>query len=321
VARAQARGYWRKHLGVGISTRWHTIYARATGYDDVRYVPEDVFYTAIEPVLCSTALFRAYVDKNSYGQWLPPEVLPRAALRCVHGRFYTPGHERTSPDGLLAQGERYFIKPSLLSGGARQVEVLTIEGGVPHVGGVAYSWPDLVRAYQRNFIVEGAVSQHPDIAAIHPSSVNTLRITTLRLEKTTVLSTVLRCGQGQSHVDNLSAGGLSCGIGPDGRFNAWATLAGGSRIHAHPDTGYVFDGKALPGVDSARQLVQDLHHRLFYFDLASWDVAIDPDGQPVLIEVNLRAQSINIHQENNGPLFGDRTEEVLHNVRGRHLAI
>jgi hypothetical protein len=316
VERGNARAYWRKHLGVNISTRWHTAYARATGNDDVRFVPEDVYYTIIEPALTAGQLWRAYVDKNVYAKLFPPENLAQAVLHCIHRRFYAFDYTSTRPDGLFDEEATYFIKPSLVSGGATKVEVLTLRNGVPHVGGRPSTWDKLVVEYAGNFVVERAVVQHPDIAAVHPSSVNTLRITTLNLDEPRVLSSVLRCGIGGSHVDNLSAGGIACGVQPDGSFNDVATHSG-VPVPVHPDTGFVFAGAKVPGIADAHRLVCDLHRRLYYFDLASWDVAIDPQSKAVLIEVNLRGQSINIHQMNNGPLFGDLTEEVLHLVRNR----
>ena len=46
----------------------------------------------------------------------------------------------------------------------------------------------------------------------------------------------------------------------------------------------------------------------------SWDIAIDEDGNPVLIEANMRKGSVNFHQFNNGPLFGELTERVLNEI-------
>lgn len=48
--------------------------------------------------------------------------------------------------------------------------------------------------------------------------------------------------------------------------------------------------------------------------MISWDVAIDKDAEPVLIEANLQIGDIDILQPVNGPLFGDLTEDVLKEV-------
>ncbi len=44
----------------------------------------------------------------------------------------------------------------------------------------------------------------------------------------------------------------------------------------------------------------ELHQKLFYTDLASWDFAINDKETVVFLEVNLAGQEINFHQFNNG---------------------
>ena len=50
------------------------------------------------------------------------------------------------------------------------------------------------------------------------------------------------------------------------------------------------------------------------FRMVSWDVAIDESDEPVLIKVNLSDGELDFHQLNNGPLFGEDTDEILREV-------
>jgi len=75
--------------------------------------------------------------------------------------------------------------------------------------------------------------------------------------------------------------------------------------------GYTFKEKKLPGYKKAVELVKKAHLKLGHFRLVSWDIAIGADETPVFIEYNLFFQGISLHQMNNGPLFGDKTEKVL----------
>jgi hypothetical protein len=321
VSHAAARRFWKKHFGINICTRWHDVYAQTSGLDDPRYVPEDVFYGSILPVLNHRELIRAYADKNLYCRWLPEELLPHALLRCIHGRFYSHDFVQIEPVGALPEGEEFFIKPSLDSGGGRQVEILSIRGGVPHLWEIATTWAELRAQYHDNFIVQRRLVQHPAISALNESSINTLRVMTLRMEQPWVVATAIRIGRAGSHVDNKTAGrAVICGVLPDGRLQAWATDKGENRVPNHPDGGYRFGGQEVPGIQAAWELARDLHHRLPYFDLVSWDITIDPDCKPHLVEANLRAPEINFHQLSTGPIFGDRTEEVLGFVRRRRDA-
>ena len=62
-------------------------------------------------------------------------------------------------------------------------------------------------------------------------------------------------------------------------------------------------------------MVMKLAGRMFTSSrLISWDFAVDPQGEPVLIEVNLTYGGVLVHQLCNGPIFGDRTEDILSRV-------
>ena len=53
------------------------------------------------------------------------------------------------------------------------------------------------------------------------------------------------------------------------------------------------------------------HMHVPMFGVASWDIAIDADGEPVLIEYNFGGAGIDIHQYNNGPLYGKYIERII----------
>jgi hypothetical protein len=54
--------------------------------------------------------------------------------------------------------------------------------------------------------------------------------------------------------------------------------------------------------------VKDLHLRLPYFRLIGWDVSVDVNGEPTMIEWN---RSADLSQVAHGPAFGDYTEEII----------
>ena len=67
--------------------------------------------------------------------------------------------------------------------------------------------------------------------------------------------------------------------------------------------------------DKCKELVVKLANRFLRISrLISWDLAIDDNGEPTLIEVNLCYGGTDIHQIANGPLYGDKTEEILEKV-------
>ena len=84
----------------------------------------------------------------------------------------------------------------------------------------------------------------------------------------------------------------------------------------HPTSGVVFEGYEVPSFDKVRELVIKASYMVPHFRLVSWDVAVLENGEPVLIEANLYDGQLDLHQISNGPLFGDRTQEILGEVFG-----
>ena len=158
------------------------------------------------------------------------------------------------------------------------------------------------------------------MAALNASSVNTLRIMTIRLgAEIGVVSTFIRIGVGGARVDNLSSGSLAAGVTRDaatgaGRLGAFACDAHLKTRTTHPDHGYRFDTITLPFFEAAKKLCMDLHAAIPDLGLLSWDIAIDAQGAPGVIEFNIGRQEILTHQACNGPVLAPYIDRVL----GRH---
>lgn len=116
--------------------------------------------------------------------------------------------------------------------------------------------------------------------------------------------------------DNASSGGIVVGVDND-MLRKYAYRTTGEKFSVHPSSGVSFEGITIPGIRNAEELVKQLaptfpHHRLI-----SWDICIDEEERPVLIELNMHHGQLDFHQMANGPLFGDRTREMLDEVFGK----
>lgn len=157
-----------------------------------------------------------------------------------------------------------------------------------------------------------------DLARINESSVNTYRILSLlSKDGVKIYSSILRMGVAGAKVDNASSGGITCGITEDGRLKKRACRANGEWYDRHPTSGVEFNGYQLPGFAEAKKLVEKAHPMFPHFKMVSWDVALQEDGTPVMIEANLAKGELDFHQLNNGPLFGEDTKKILDEVFGR----
>lgn len=135
------------------------------------------------------------------------------------------------------------------------------------------------------FLVEELIVQHPEMARLHPPSVNTLRVITF-FDGTDVhlLAHVVKAGNGQP-VDNFGRAGMYTAIYEGGRTRFAAFDKFGHIFPIHPVSGVDWSDFQIPlwdevlaTVDAAARVVPEIPY-------IGWDVAITPE-RPVLVEGN-----------------------------------
>ncbi len=316
------RGYGRR-----INYDWLEVYTCVSGKEDHRFIPEDIYYTAIEPRLNNKLFSKAWTDKNSYGMFIGGRVrMPEVVLRCVNGVLYSPGMEPAGrPEDYSSlpvsqSGERFIIKPTLDSGGGKGVRVISFSGADlvtdPPLPGVK-SLPQLFGLYGGNFVMQRYIKQHPYFARFNESSLNTLRILTYRRpgnEEVVVLHRLLRIGRPGSVVDNQSSGGIACGVDPEGRLMPFGIDKGGTRHYNAGDVTFSTTA-AVPFIRDICSTAVEVASKHRYSRLLGLDFAVNDREEVILIEVNDSNNEINFFQMTSGPLFGDYTEEVALSCR------
>lgn len=136
-------------------------------------------------------------------------------------------------------------------------------------------------------IAEEAIRQHPDMARLHPSSVNSLRIVTDFVDDTVHVAYItVKMGRGDCFCDNNGQGGLFCRVDMQtGDICSVASDVDLRDYEKHPDTGVTFVGYRLPMIPEAIKLVKKAARVVPQMRHIGWDVAITPDG-PAIIEGN-----------------------------------
>ena len=117
-----------------------------------------------------------------------------------------------------------------------------------------------------------------------------------------ICSMILRMGIGDSKVDNASSGGITVGIQESGNLKRKAYSVDGMCYDLHPTTGIEFDKIKIPNISLIKDLVLNQAPNFPHFRLISWDIALDKDNCPILIEANLCDGELDFHQLNNGYL-------------------
>lgn len=136
-----------------------------------------------------------------------------------------------------------------------------------------------------------------------------MRITTLLLNgNVSICSAAIRCGKAGSLVDNVGAGGAIIGIRENGALHPYGFNHEGM---TSKNGEFVFDGFSIPNYDKVIKFALDAHSFIPNIRLAGWDICLDSNNQPKLIEVNTSWPGIFYEQLCTGPIFGGRTDEVL----------
>lgn len=307
----EIKEFWKPYKRV--STKWCRYYSAKNGKFDPRYIPNTLIYTTIDQHFNSRKLGYGFNDKNYYSKIFAGIKQPETVVRNFGAGIFTDSqYSQISIDeavDLIMKSDEVICKPTQESGSGRGIEFWKTADKRDDIRNY------LLDKNNEDYIIQGVIKQHPDLKAVHEDSINTVRICSLLLEDGVhILSSCLRMGVGKNRVDNVTAGGISCGILPDGSMDEYAyNYYTGERFDTHPQ-GYVFKGNKVPSYNKAVELVKMAHPMIGHFRLVSWDIAIDEDGDAMLIEANMRKGGINLHQFSNGPLFGDLTEKVLNEI-------
>ncbi len=138
-------------------------------------------------------------------------------------------------------------------------------------------------------LVEEEIKQHPTMKKLCPSSVNSVRIVTLRDKNGVVhhLYSLLRFGNGTKAVDNITSGGLYLLLDNNGRSASKAFCdKTGLFYETHPMTGVDLLNFEVPLHREAVELCKKAAGLVPQVGYIGWDAAITENG-PILIEGNV----------------------------------
>ena len=180
---------------------------------------------------------------------------------------------------FLQRHPRVIAKPAAGEGGAGIAIFET--AGIDDVS----AWRD-ERIEEDQTLLEQVLTQHDDLNAVYPDSVNTVRMITYRdpAGELHVIASVLRIGNG-AVIDNFASGGMFTMLDDDG-VALYPGVDKQSNIFAqHPVTGTEIKGVRVPFYREVVDMIADAAKRLPTVPYVGWDIAVTPEG-PALIEAN-----------------------------------
>ncbi len=169
---------------------------------------------------------------------------------------------------------------------------LHIQQGKVFINGKPSTQEELNKRFEQGrYIAQTVIKQHLLMSQLHPQSINSMRLITVRSLKDRtihIFPSILRIGTGESIVDNTSQGGLAIGIDlATGRLKQYGFYKPqfGLKVDKHPNSGIQFDTFVIPFFkDAVRQAVY-FHSMLPELHSVGWDIAIGENG-PIFIEGN-----------------------------------
>lgn len=298
-----------------VPTNWHKFFYSRNGIYSKEYLPMTITRELVKRM--NKCEYRnAYADKNMLDNILPNASHPKIILKNMNGYFYFNNKPVSHKEAieLCRDLGRVLIKPSLRSQGVG-IREIDIKGGIMKYDGRNLSVSDLFSKYDKNFCIQEIIQQHEDMAKLNPSSVNTIRVLSYRSGmEVLILYTALRIGRKDKVVDNESSGGISVNILSSGELEKYAISGLKEGRLDKTDSGVVLEGYKVPCYDKAVELVKDQHLYLPFFNFVAWDIAIDKDGNPVIIEWNVYP---GLSQSACGPALGKYTTRILSEVMPR----
>ena len=311
--------YWIEHYGKRISNKWHKIYQSINGQYRIDYIPEMLYTTKIEYCLNDYRYARVFADKGLIEIIASNSncVVPETVAVCSAGRFYDHKRRVVSWDkifnDLKSLKHDIVIKPTVDSSSGKNIKFIqkdqltSVEKELVGMGS--------------DYIIQYAIEPHPVFSSLNPSSINTLRVMTYILNDGIYHMPVsCRMGSTEVRIDNIHAGGLVVGVQDTGQLLPTAYQLGygdsNRKYKTHPRTNIQFDQITLPCISKVIEAAYLAHSKLPKIGIVSWDFTVDKDENPVLIEANIKSQSIWFPQIVHGKgAFGERTSMLLESLR------
>lgn len=302
-----------KEWGNRIKTVSHEFYKSYGLQFNPQYVPND-YYDFAEHVLNLRWAAFFLQHKCNLKYIIPEKHRPVTILQKIDGHYVFEDNSEVSENeafSVLREKATFVCKVALGSGGGRNVLKISLDKDNQT------SIFEFIHKSQ-DVIFQEVLQQNEFMSNFNSDSVNTFRLLTLNINgNCTVLSSFLRMGGKGSFVDNLSSGkGVLVGVSQQGCLREYGIRKNYTKVFESP-TGIPFKGIIVPDWDKIKDTIIEFHRHIPFANLIGWDVALNKSGIPIVVEINLDSAEIEAHQIFNGPVFGDRLDEVRQYINAK----
>lgn len=316
-----------------IKTKWRSIiprYALRNGYEyfhglkclDI-FNPDMVPHSYLSPYIIkklNKTPWYSMLDHKSLQQLIYDNSIikyPRTIVRTYAGVYfdekYKPILKEEAAEIIRKSNGVFLFKPAAETGQGKGIILLNTNSQFDKISSGILDGSLLKKG---DFMIQEFIHQCEETKKFNPSSFNCFRVTSFMINnKVSINSCTFKCGAKGKYVDNLGSGKNGILIGVDKHGNLMETGFYGNGEKGTSHNGISFKGKKIPEFAKILDAVYQLHPYLNQYGMIGWDIGLDENYKPILIEANTGVPGISVEQMCTGPIFGDRTEEVIDYVR------
>lgn len=316
IKKKEIQQYWKSVYGKRIPTFEYAWYEDKGVEVNPQIIPDTFWHSVIEPYFANIKMEKAFSDKNYFETIIGKKNSPETLCHCINSQLLDTAFNSIDVDELcniLVAEKEVICKPSIVSGGGRSIIFLSRDEVYPE------RIAELIDKYAGNFVIQKIVKQHEYFNQFNSKALNTMRILSFLYKgQVHILSGFLRIGGNNSRLDNVSSGGYYIQITKEGYLVDYAVK---EDLNTHDLVKYETDSTdikfarlQIPEWNAVIRLIEENHYKLAHFQIINWDIALNEQSIPIVIEYNLIDSSPSFHQINIGPIFGDLTDEVLQDL-------
>lgn len=306
--RKEILSYWKQY-GIQLkNTEFHRFMYEKSGIRDPRFTPPWVADYIVYPYLNDLRLVNAWDDKAYLDLRLPDFPTPQQIVVNIGGYFHDGTLNRLSREEavrLIRQYDRVLVKPTIDSGESKGIRFYE----------APFDCDQIFSHFRKNYSVQKIVRQSKTLSLLNESSLNCIRVITLQWDgKVDVLSSFVRIG-GSGQVTDISSNQFGCApvrfdgqVGPVGMSPTYSPI----RVS---QTGTPLCEITVPHFPDVLEMVKRAHLQYPHFGIIGWDIGIDENDQPVIIESNVRCPGPYNPQVFFGPLLGEYTDTILKAIK------
>lgn len=282
----------------GVCSSYNGIGLDLKGHDISEYVSNTEWLRIVRGTLAqrSGGYNVVFLDKYLFFEYLDSHGIPTVPIfahtigkQCFFGSVKCSSQELVRHCLSL---ESFFIKKADDMCG-RQIMKIVVSNGRFLSGGRAVTLEEIFDDENGRYIFQPMVSNHEEIKAFNPSTLNTLRIVTYRDKSSGEIrfwnGGTIRIGRPGCSVDNYAQGGVCVGVQDNGILREIGFCHDEHlcfmKVIEHPDSGKKFKNFILPYYAECIKLVKNAHKLFPTIVSVGWDVAITQNG-PALLEGN-----------------------------------